>query len=727
MDDMWTSPPLDILLEVFRHMGTTDVALAARHHRQRLVPPPRPDRFHPDLLLGFFHAPLDRKAGRVRLQHASEPPLPSEHAAVAMPRTAGGDVDDHLLALYNTPVSCRDGLLLLECSSEVDGDRLCLYNAMTGDKTLLPAAAFKPDSYVLVTGYAGPAQALGGSPRRERRSPGAQAYEISLKAWHCVDYARESRPCGYDVLSPSSDEARVVAVRSEYTAAGHTVAIRHQQLSLTSGCGWGPVKRSPESKSNLWTNVSPGTEVVCGGAIHWLGFWSLDFYKWFGEHLTADELQAYTLAVDVLTGRTWATKLPDQCRFGYSLGTLALATSADGRLSVVMDCRRFAGGGDDYIQVWTLVGEDRWALERTIAVEAHDRWMQHWKSEIVFCPRSGCVLVVQVNGDDIVIELDTGSSRRIPSGGRDGGLLTCGDKNQRITCDTKNNGSGGGRRSFIANQTTGRLYCGANYIKPRFPETSADPRSGFLILLEISVPRDLPSLVQAPLDPSMAQPPVGTTAPLLTLEDWMTPPLTTSGLPAGYVFRPKARCLLDSYLIPKALHGRVPAEVLQDGVAEGVDLYAVRPEALPFPARHRDSHNQVWAYFFATPATTSMSGSYGGVKEYAGDDGSVYASRRRFVFCDAGEGGVTATDWRMKEFRLNEAAPAFRGAAFHPGGTGLVVCRVDNEVIHSDEEPELEPEFHYYISDEEEDDGGGYGAIAVAAGGVVSAPAAAAA
>lgn len=241
----------------------------------------------------------------------------------------------------------------------------------------------------------------------------------------------------------------------------------------------------------------------------------------------------------------------------------------------------------------------------------------------------------------------------------------------------------------------------------------------------------------------MAQPPVGTTAPLLTLEDWMTPPLTTSGLPAGYVFRPKARCLLDSYLIPKALHGRVPAEVLQDGVAEGVDLYAVRPEALPFPARHRDSHNQVWAYFFATRPTAAAASSdheyvrevaaggcwrsYGGVKEYAGDDGSVYASRRRFVFCDAGEGGVTATDWRMKEFRLNEAAPAFRGAAFHPGGTGLVVCRVDNEVIHSDEEPELEPEFHYYISDEEEDDGGGYGAIAVAAGGVVSAPAAAAA
>ncbi|KAF8715069.1 hypothetical protein HU200_027616 [Digitaria exilis] len=298
-----------------------------------------------------------------------------------MPRTAGGDVDDHLLALYNTPVSCRDGLLLLRkgsSDSEVY-DPLCLYNAMTGDKTLLPAASFKPDSYVLVTGYD---------------------------------------------LSPSSG-ARVVAVRSEYTAADHTVAIRHQQLSLTSGattvCDWGPVKRSPEFKSNLWTNVSPGNEVICDGAIHWLGFWSLDFYKWFGEHLTADELQAYTLAVDVLTGRTWATKLPDQCRFGYSLDTLALATSADGRLSVVMDCRRFAGVGDDYIQVWTLVGEDKWVLERTIAVEAHDRWMQHWKSEIVFCPRSGCVLVVQVNGDDIVIELDTGSSRRIPSGGRDGG------------------------------------------------------------------------------------------------------------------------------------------------------------------------------------------------------------------------------------------------------------------------------------------------------------------
>ncbi|KAF8715068.1 hypothetical protein HU200_027615 [Digitaria exilis] len=29
MDDMWTSPPLDILLEVFRHLGTTDVVRCA--------------------------------------------------------------------------------------------------------------------------------------------------------------------------------------------------------------------------------------------------------------------------------------------------------------------------------------------------------------------------------------------------------------------------------------------------------------------------------------------------------------------------------------------------------------------------------------------------------------------------------------------------------------------------------------------------------------------------
>lgn len=249
----------------------------------------------------------------------------------------------------------------------------------------------------------------------------------------------------------------------------------------------------------------------------------------------------------------------------------------------------------------------------------------------------------------------------------------------------------------------------------------------------------------------MAQPPEDTTAlfQTLELEDWWMPlPAPTSGLPAGCVFRPKSRCLIDHYLIPRVLDGR--ASDVPDSIAEGVDLYAVRPAALPFPARNRDRHHQVWAYFFTTtrPAAAAASGGssssagssdrdyvrevatggcwrrYGGEKEYVGDDGNVYAFRRRFAFCEAGDDGGVVTEWRMTELRLNEAAPAFRGVEFHPGARDLVVCRVDNEVIRADEELEQQPQFHYYISDDEDD---GNGAIVIAAGGFVSAPAAAAA
>ena len=69
---------------------------------------------------------------------------------------------------------------------------------------------------------------------------------------------------------------------------------------------------------------------------------------------------------------------------------------------------------------------------------------------------------------------------------------------------------------------------------------------------------------------------------------------------------------------------------------------------------------------------------YGADKEYVGDDGEVYGFRRRFAFHEAGDPGKK-TVWRMKEFRLNEAAPALRGRGrgvvfqFHPSSKGLVI------------------------------------------------------
>ncbi|PUZ47615.1 hypothetical protein GQ55_7G180400 [Panicum hallii var. hallii] len=164
----------------------------------------------------------------------------------------------------------------------------------------------------------------------------------------------------------------------------------------------------------------------------------------------------------------------------------------------------------------------------------------------------------------------------------------------------------------------------------------------------------------------MAQPPEATTAPVPALDVFQ--PWSISEMPRGYVFQPKARCLLDYYLVPMALHGRVAERNIRDSVAQGVDVYAVRPEALPSLRCNRDRFGQVWGYFFATrPAAAggSSAGSshgddvrevaaggcwrrYGGEVEYVGEDGEAYAFRRRFAFHEAGDGG-NKTVWRMKE------------------------------------------------------------------------------
>ncbi|XP_062185992.1 NAC transcription factor NAM-B1-like [Phragmites australis] len=212
----------------------------------------------------------------------------------------------------------------------------------------------------------------------------------------------------------------------------------------------------------------------------------------------------------------------------------------------------------------------------------------------------------------------------------------------------------------------------------------------------------------------MAQPPEPTTTHVPALNK----PYTSDMLPAGFVFKPKARCLLDHYLVPKALHGRVPDDVIQDAIADGIDVYAVRPEALPFPPRNcgtYDGHFEAWGYFFGTrPAAAAAGGGdgdvrdvsaggcwcrYGREKEYADDDGEVYGFQTRHAFYEARDGGER-TPWRVKEFRLNEGAACFRGVTFHPSAKDLVVWKVYNVV----ELPEEEPAEDYYSSDEDDEE-----------------------
>jgi hypothetical protein len=205
----------------------------------------------------------------------------------------------------------------------------------------------------------------------------------------------------------------------------------------------------------------------------------------------------------------------------------------------------------------------------------------------------------------------------------------------------------------------------------------------------------------------MAQPPRSTTNHLL---ETGKQPLGMAGLPYGFVFSPTSRCLVDDYLVPRALRGRVPSNVLMDAVAEGVDVYSTPPEALPFPSCNRASRGRscvddaVWGYFFTARPAAAVSGAprwnardvagggwwycYGSDKWYAGADGEAYAVRSRFAYYD---GGGQLTQWRMKEYRLNEGAACFRGVAFHPSATNLVVWKVYNGRVEiSKEQPPME-------------------------------------
>ena len=143
-----------------------------------------------------------------------------------------------------------------------------------------------------------------------------------------------------------------------------------------------------------------------------------------------------------------------------------------------------------------------------------------------------------------------------------------------------------------------------------------------------------------------------------------------------YVFRPSGRQLLDAYLVPRAgLGGRVYPGYIE----EGVDVFSLRPRALPFWPNHRRAHGEVWGFFFAArpaagkkcPGPGGCWVRYGPEKAYYGQDGDggeAVAFRRRFAFhvtCwgDDGKVVVLPTPWLMKEYRLNKCAAALRAAA----------------------------------------------------------------
>ncbi|KAF7016939.1 hypothetical protein CFC21_030455 [Triticum aestivum] len=153
---------------------------------------------------------------------------------------------------------------------------------------------------------------------------------------------------------------------------------------------------------------------------------------------------------------------------------------------------------------------------------------------------------------------------------------------------------------------------------------------------------------------------------------------------------PSGRQIIVEYLGPKATTGKIADRAAPGSVAEGVDIFAASPDALPFPPSHRKQGGEAWGYFFAAKPASSMRRAPGGWWMQYGDAkgyefrGEVYARHRRFAFraarADDGGGKVTweQTRWLMKEYALHKGASAFRGATAGPAGANmdLVVYKV---------------------------------------------------
>uniref|UniRef100_A0A0D9W675 NAC domain-containing protein n=1 Tax=Leersia perrieri TaxID=77586 RepID=A0A0D9W675_9ORYZ len=180
-----------------------------------------------------------------------------------------------------------------------------------------------------------------------------------------------------------------------------------------------------------------------------------------------------------------------------------------------------------------------------------------------------------------------------------------------------------------------------------------------------------------------------------------------ANLPSGYRFNPTDRQIIGCYLIPMALHGE--DSLTQKGdVVEGVDVFATRPDAIPFDPRHVLGRSVVRAYFFGDHPTDSRGrevpgggawlpcGGGGGEKAYSGGDGDeTVAYRLKYEFRTAEEeetgGRRRGPRWRMKEFRLNKGAAAFRRAHARPNPKANLDCVV--RVVYTKvDEDELEEE-----------------------------------
>lgn len=309
---MWASLPCDLLVEILRRLETTAVFRCAgtcKPWRRAIIANasclhPRPDRFNPNLLIGFFYKSGWYGSYQTRLQYV--PGRFQDMDGSAPLAAAGVDVKQ-----YNQLLSSRDGLLLLggggsETSKVSD---LCLCNPLAGSCRFLPAAAFGAQetmcTYVLVT-----------------------AGDDSAVAW-------------------------VLALRRE---GNITNSVVYQVFSSSSG-EWGPVKESAMFESGILMADRGGNNidaVVCCGSIVYCLVWLC-----LGGRPSS--FRSCVFAMDVHTERTWTMEVPDKYAAAiiWNNYSIVLATSEDGRLSVISQMV------DQQIEMWVFGGGE-WTLRRTI-------------------------------------------------------------------------------------------------------------------------------------------------------------------------------------------------------------------------------------------------------------------------------------------------------------------------------------------------------------------------
>ncbi|CAN6363734.1 unnamed protein product [Urochloa humidicola] len=366
--DMWLSLPPELLGDVFRRLDTaTDVincASVCKQWRRAIIDNalslrPRPNRFNPNLLIGFFSkwkgtflqcVPGPFQSTLLAITGGKEGHCERPVNLIPAPNTGGVD-----LALYNSVLSSGDGFLLLESCNRHVVD-LCLCNPMTGACTFLPTAAFQAHAYILVIGH-------------NLSPPEPDDMEIRIQ---------------------------IVAVESKYH--NDITTLKYQYFSSTSSFvtgSWGAVMRSREfAKKHLVVKINRGAEVVSGSTIYW-----------FGHSCSIAPTYLSVAAMDMRTGCTRTIGLPKECQTGRHLGRHVLATTSDGRLSLLQSAQRC--GKRDHIQVWVHVKGAWWTLQRIIKVP--NLCFQN----DIFWPRSGCLLVEEEEGQALLIDIETGSSRPI--------------------------------------------------------------------------------------------------------------------------------------------------------------------------------------------------------------------------------------------------------------------------------------------------------------------------